>query len=78
LWGFLPIFWPSKVRRQVYGIDISTTNSGVAYADSFVLKEHHRQALPKWITFSADLCYIQKGAITKLPITRPIKQQDPY
>jgi hypothetical protein len=28
---------------QVYGIDIATTNSGIAYADSFILKEHHRQ-----------------------------------
>jgi hypothetical protein len=41
----------------VYGIDISTTNSGVAYADSFVLKEHHRQALSKWIPLSAAFPY---------------------
>ena len=34
-------------RHQVYGIDIATTNSGIAYADSFILKEHHRQVLLK-------------------------------
>ena len=26
----------------VYGVDISTTNSGAPYADSFVLHEHYR------------------------------------
>jgi hypothetical protein len=63
---FCLFFWPLKVRRQVYGIDIATTNSGVAYADSFVLKEHHRQKLcPNGSLFQLIFATSTKGAITK-------------